>query len=408
MPVLAARVRRHVFSSVVSSTLIFIACPPVWAQAPAPVAGRPAPSLPATSAVLIVEPPAPGTAEPDAMWQRRLLTHVASIASEHHVRRVLATEDGEPRKTQWFKTTGDPAERASWLRDHLHVHAVPGTSLIELALPDVTDPSERRTLLLEVGNAYLASRGAVGDAAVTDRATALIRLRDKAQARLAALTVEEQQKQVQLGAGPGGAGGPIAAREIELSKLVGEQIEAATKSRNATAAYEAANAAVRDGEDPTGLEEYIRRVAPNLDNADAQFQAMEVQAEVTRQQAGEENPGYKTLSKRLDAMRAANAKRHEDAKARARVILLEEAKANAAAMNARSEGLNRRIESLKAELAELKSATLAVITLREEEKGLREQIRQIQSQLDHLAASRPAANATDIHWHLMPEALPLR
>jgi DNA repair exonuclease SbcCD ATPase subunit len=407
MPVTAARVRRHVLSSLVTSALFLAACPPVWAQSPATAAASSVQSLPATSAVLIVDPPAPGTPESDAQWQRRIQTHVASIASEHHLRHALASEDGEARKTQWFKTTNDPAERAAWLRDHLHVRAVPGTSLIELALPDVNDPAERRTLLFDVVNTYLAARMRSGDSSTSDRVRVLARLRDKAKAQLQTLAAQEQQKQIQLSGEAGGVA-RIGAKEIELSKLVGEQIDAQLKAAKAQAEYEAAAKAIEQGQDPAGVDEYVRRTSPYLAAEEDQIRQLEVNAEALRGQVNEDNPKYTTMAKQLELRQAKVAQRREEATAKARAALLEELKSEAAAASARVDASNRRVETLKAELAELNSAALALVTLRQEEKGLRDQLKEIQSQLDQLAATRPAPGATDIHWHFQPEAVPAK
>ena len=50
---------------------------------------------------------------------------------------------------------------------------------------------------------------------------------------------------------------------------------------------------------------------------------------------------------------------------------------------------------------------LTVQSAQEEERGLREQVKLIQEQIDNVVASHASFSGTaDVHWHLLPEAAP--
>jgi hypothetical protein len=409
MPGFAALTRRHVLPSILAAGLL--ASPAtVRAQAPVEPPAAPAPHHPplsAASAVLIVEPrrASDGSSIPesDAQLQRRIQTHVATIASEHHMRRVVSDSAGDVRRTQWFRESNDVNERAAWLRDHARVAAVPGTSLIEIALPDVKDPNERRMILQSVGGVYLDAAGAPG---LRDRAAVLLGLRDKAKTRLTMLTGEMQRVQLKLN-GDGGVGGRIGAKEVELSKLVGEQIDAGIKAATAQAEYEGMQAALQQGQGVPRIEEQAKRNAPYLQADEQNLQQVEVELSLSREQFGPNNPKVLSLTKRLEVMRAALAKKKDAVLASARAAIVEEAKASAAAANAKAEGLNKRVETLKGELGDLSSAMLALQSLHEEERGLRQQIKVVQGQIDNVVESQGSpGRGSDVHWHLLPEAAP--
>jgi hypothetical protein len=50
---------------------------------------------------------------------------------------------------------------------------------------------------------------------------------------------------------------------------------------------------------------------------------------------------------------------------------------------------------------------LALQSLHEEERGLRQQIKVVQGQIDNVVESQGSpGRGSDVHWHLLPEAAP--
>lgn len=401
MPALRALVRRHVLVCVVGSSLLAVPGNSLRAQVPVAPPGVAAP-LSAASAVLIVEPRGRadgGAAESDAQLQRRIQTHVATIASEHHLRRVVSDSAGDVRRTQWFRASGDVDERAAWLRDHVRVTAVPGTSLIEIALPDLKDASERKAILFAVAGVYLDANGGPNPG---DRREVLQRLQTKARDRLTTLVQERGQAQARLNAG---GGDRIATKEIELSRLIAEQIDAALRAQKAAAKQEAVTAAVQQDQPVPGEDQAVRKQAPFLANEEQAIHQMDVEVSVSRDQLGPNNPKVLALEKRLELTRARFVKKQAAVREGARAAIVEETRVEAATAKATADGMAGRVEALKKEVGEQSSAMLTVQSLQEEERGLREQVRLVTQQIDNLAATHAVRpGGADICWHLMPEA----
>ncbi|HEY7120061.1 MAG TPA: hypothetical protein VH475_25970 [Tepidisphaeraceae bacterium] len=373
-------------------------------QAAAAKANEP---IPATSAVLIVEPPAGSpAATSDALLQRRIYTHVATIASEQHLRHLFANPQSEIRKTQWFQTNADPRERAAWLRDHLHVTAVPNTSLIALSLMDVQDAKERQVILTEICNAYLNGERTLRTDAMMDRTQMLNTVRIKVEARLKDLRNEMHERQVKMNVDGGGVG-RMSVKELELSKLVSEQIEALLAAGKARALHEAAKAAVDHGQDPLGTQELMQRISPFLRNDQEQLQQVETELPLLAAKVGTEHAQYKEVAKRRDVLQERYQKRSEEARVKAREMILEQMQQDAGIAQARADSLNKRVENLKMDLGELSNSLLVLSHLQEEDKALTEQLRNLRRQIESIVAEQSSTALTDIHWHLMPEALPL-
>jgi uncharacterized coiled-coil DUF342 family protein len=385
-----------------------------FAAAQAPLPG-PTPPIPASAAVLFVEPftaapaplgrgPAPvAGADAEASYQRRILTHAVALGSEHNVRRALRNANSEIRKTRWFVEGSDPLERATWLRDHLRVAPVPGTSLIRVELPDVKDAADRKTILQEVCAVYLESTRRASQDALLDRTSTLNNVKIKVESRLKDLRQEMRAKQVQLNVDGGGIG-RIGVKEMELNKLVGEQVEAQVAVGRAEAAYQGLAEAAQRRQDTPGVWQFVPRVAPFLEKDRLAIHQSSVELEVLAAATGPEDPKYKALAKRLEVMKKQYQTADDEARAKARVAVLEDAQTAFAAAKGKFEALTARVNSLKNDLGELSNSMVQYFALQEEQKGLTDQLRAVREQIENVMAIHSSAAATDVRWHLMPEA----
>jgi uncharacterized protein involved in exopolysaccharide biosynthesis len=363
---------------------------------------EPLPPIPAGSAVLIVDTPAGAGADTEAMLQRRINTHIATLRSEQHLRKVLSNANSETRKTNWFTAANDPLERAAWLRDHLKAHAIPGTPLIEVSLNDVGDPKDRKTILREICSVYLDSQRVERGDDLLDRTQMLNTLKIKTTMRLKDLSAEMKEKQIRLNI-DGGSVGRIGVKDMELSKLLAEQVEAQLFASKAFSVYEATAEALREGRSVPGLREAVIKSSPFLSQDAQQLHQTEQERDLALSQQGADDAKYKTLAKRADLMRAAYEKALDEARKRASAELLEERQQEAAAARLKLESLSKRVDLLKQDLGDLSNSMVGYYNLQEEQKGLREQLKDVTQQIEKIMASRSSADLAGIRWHLQPE-----
>src|SRR5437764_1269242 len=120
-----------------------------------------------------------------------------------------------------------PPRRADF-DDNLTVTPLQDTKLVKVEFT-YSVPKDCKTIVYDLVSTYLEEQYKSQKSSLEDRTRVLGRLKDKASARLQALAVEKQSAQVRLNT-DGSSMGRIGAKEIELSKLVGEQIDAQVKA----------------------------------------------------------------------------------------------------------------------------------------------------------------------------------
>lgn len=381
----------------------------------------PLPAIPATSAVLIVDTPE-GSAETEAQFQRRINTHIVSLRSEQNLRKMIASPNSETRKTAWFTAAANPRERAAWLRDHLHVRQITGTALIEVSLPDVLDGNDRRTILRDICDAYFKAASEQQTDQLGDRTSALNTIRLKIEGRLKQITDDMRNKQIQLNTDGGGIG-RIGMKEMELSKLVAEHVDAQLRAAKAKSAYQAIVTALQQGHNPPELDEAIRsdpRIADyqhQLDDAQrrleiAKSKSTEKELPATdplgkntpEKQAVSKDPAVAELQAETNYLQKKLDTLTSELTAKAKVSILEQAQLRATQATAEMESLAQKVEVLKNDLGDLSNMMVLYTTLQEEQKGLREQLRSVRAQIERIMSLQGTPGLAGIRWQLQPEA----
>jgi hypothetical protein len=420
MNAIASRRCNRIAATLFSLTLFTIAVSSHAQPAPAPAANV-SPPIPATSAVLIVDSPE-GVPDSEIQLQRRVNIHIATLRSEKNIRTMISSANSETRKTSWFTSANDPHERTIWLRDHLHVKQVEGTPLIEVSLPDIANPSDRRTILRDICDTYLETASKQRADALGDRTYALNTVKLKIELRLKQITDDMRQKQINLNADGGGIG-RMGVKDMELSKLVDQMINAQAQSDKATASYTALSRAVQSGQNPPGLDTIlagnarIQELQRHLDDA-------ELRLEIARSKSGEKAGGAADPLDKGSTAKPASAKDSavaellvetaylrkkldlltSEATAKAKVQLLEEVEQRAQESKNTLNALRERVASLKDEIGDLNNSLVLYMTLQEEQTGLREQLRSVRQQIEQIMALQGRNSSIGIHWHIEPEA----
>jgi capsule polysaccharide export protein KpsE/RkpR len=192
---------------------------------------------------------------------------------------------------------------------------------------------------------------------------------------------------------------------MELSKLVGEHVEAYIRAGQAKAALDASNAAMQQGATPPAAAARAENDA-ELRSLQARLSETELRLEAASTKVNENNPGAAELRTTAESLRKRIAARKEAALAAAKVSVLEEATANYNASALMLDTLSRRVDNLKQDLGELSNAMVAYLNLQEEHKGLREHLRVIKQRIETVMAEQASRESIDIHWHLTPDAVP--
>jgi succinoglycan biosynthesis transport protein ExoP len=332
-------------------------------------------------------------------------THAQILKTDSLLTRVLQNTNSDIRKTRWFaQFNGDISKAKQDFEDNLSVTPLQDTKLVKVEFT-YSEPVDCKTIVQELVQTHLIEQQQSQKENLLDRTAALNGLKAKYDARLQQLAGEKSVKQVkfQSDAGSGVGISRMSIKDLELSKLVAEQIDAAVKANKALGEQESISTAIRNGEDPAGVEVLVQRLSPYLASDEAQLQQIDVEAKLVKTQFGEDNPKYKSIAQRLELMQTNYQKKLEEARAKARLALLEEAKQEAAGAQAKFDTLRQRVDTLRTELGDLNSAMLDYVQLQEEEKGLKEQVKQVREQIENVMAYTGSQASSRVTWMTPPQ-----
>lgn len=358
--------------------------------------------------------------ESEADLQRRISMHLVSIPSEQMLRRLISNPNSETRKTNWFTSAQNPLERVTWLRDHLRVRRITGTALIEMTLSDVPDPRERVTILREIGDQYLRDARQIASDALMDQTQVLNTLRTKLDVRLKQITEDMRARSVQLNLEGGGVG-RIGIKEMELTTLTSKLVDAQIHWSKSSTDYEGLVNLAKEGRPLPGIETLVEN-DDRLKELQRRLDDVELRLEVAKT-AGGSKPAVKDPLDSKDATKPSAptdstlaalriesaflekkiATRSNELTARGKTRMLETAAIEYQNSAAQLESLKQRVENLKNDLGDLSNAVVAYYTLQDEQKSLREQLKDVRARIEQAMTLQSTAASAGIRWHLMPQ-----
>jgi tyrosine-protein kinase Etk/Wzc len=334
-------------------------------------------------------------------------TQAAILRSESLLTKVLQNTNSEVRRTSWFaQFNNNIAAAKADFEDSLTVTPVQDTKLVKVEFT-YSVPKDCRAIVFELISTHLENQKQSQVNALLDRTTVLNNVRIKAEASLKILRADMRERQVRLnldgGGTASGVGSRLGTKDVELGKLVQEQVEAQLMFGKAQGTLKAVADAIQQGQDPPGLDVLIQRIAPFLMNDQYQLRQLEIQRDLMADQYGPENAKYKAISKQAELMRAAYDTQLAETKANAKVQILEGYQQEAAAAKAKLDGLTERVNNLKQDMGELSNSMVQYYQLQQEERGLVEQLKQVKEQIEGVMALSSAHAAEEVVWRAMPE-----
>jgi capsular exopolysaccharide synthesis family protein len=336
----------------------------------------------------------------------QIRTQAAILRSEALLTKVLQNPNSEIRRTQWFSQFNNniPKAKADF-EDCLSVTPMQDTSLVKVEFT-YSRPEDCRTIVFDLISTHLENQRKSQTDNLLDRTSVLNNMRIKVEARLKDLRSDMRQKQVALnieGGAVGAAGARVSVKDMELSKLVSEQIEAQLDFNKAQGIYQATQQAISQGQEPAGVDIMVQRSNPFLMNDKYQLQQYEDELADMQGRLGENNSKVQAFEARVERMRQRFKTQMEQAKAEAKVAILAGYEQDAGAAEGKLKSITARVDNLKESLGDLSNSMIQYYTLQQEEKGLVEQLKEIKEQIENVLALQSAHASEDVVWRAMPE-----
>jgi capsular exopolysaccharide synthesis family protein len=333
-------------------------------------------------------------------------TQAAVLRSESLLTKVLQNPNSEVRRTQWFAQFNNNIARAKAdFEDCLSVTPVQDTKLVRVEFT-YSRPEDCRAIVFDLISTHLENQKQTQVNQLLDRTTVLNNIRIKSEAHLKELRADMREKAVKLnidGGTVGPVGGQLSVKDMELSKLVQEQIEAQLLLGKTQGTYQATKDAIAQGQEPAGVDIVVFQRNPYLMNDKQMLQSYEDELADQQARLGEDNVKVTALAKRVERMHTRYEASLAEAKAKAKLEILEQYQQEMNAAQSKLEGLTKRVEGLKSDRGDLSNALVLYYTVQQEERGMVEQLKQIKEQIDNVMALQSAHAAEDVVWKAMPE-----
>jgi len=334
-------------------------------------------------------------------------TQAQVLRSDALLTKVLQNANSQIRRTSWFAQFNNDIRRAKEdFEDKLAVTPIQDTKLVKVEFT-YSKPDDCRTIVFELVSAHLENQKQTQTNALLDRTSTLTNLRVKTEASLKELRSTMREKQVQLNLNGGGVNagglGQVGVKQLELSKLVQEQIEAQLLAAKEMGAYKSTYDAMQQGQDPAGVDMMVQRTNPYLMSQKYNLQQYDDELDDMRGRLGEDNAKVQALAKRVEKMHARYDQESDEARTKAKLGILEELQQTANAADAKYKGLTARVNNLREDLGELNNSMVDYYNMQQQERGLTEQLKTVREQIDSVMALQSAHAAETVVWATMPE-----
>jgi len=328
-------------------------------------------------------------------------TQAAILRSESLFTGVLRNQNSEVRQTKWFRQfNNDFAKAKQDFEDSLTVTPLQDTKLVKIEFT-YSDPDDCKTIVRELVDAHIEEQKKSAVDVLGDRSYSLNTVKFKIEGRLKQITDDMRQKQIMLN-NDGGGVGRMGMKDMELSKLVQEYIEAQLMYEKASGFYSATSKAAQSGQDVPGLDRYIQMNYPYLANDKYQLEMMQVERDVARD-GGEESNRFKQYQKRCEMMEAKYNKTVAESRAKGQIAILEEMQQDVISAKTKMEGLKEKVNTLKDEIGDLNNSLVQYLTAQEEQRGLREQLKTVREQIENVLSLQGTQAASTVQWKGQPE-----
>ena len=217
-------------------------------------------------------------------------------------------------------------------------------------------PEDAQLIVQQIVNTYIEQQRKINQGQTQRDYNAARDMRDRYQREIASLqsSLADSQQRLSSG-GVNTAGSKISAREIELSALKNAQLKAQLDENESDSLLGSIEAQVQQGIDPSAVEREvgqdlsIMRTRESLDQYDLEIAA----AQATR---SPEDRYLKALVVKRDLLQQKLDQRTAEARAIARSSLLDGLRTEVSSKKAEVERLNRSVEQVMGELAELSAS----------------------------------------------------
>lgn len=340
-----------------------------------------------------IQAPDRNAVEIEQRTQAQLLKHEKLVSD-------VLTRSEPIKQTSWYKQYSDPRDAKEDLKDHLSVQPIPDTKLIMISMA-YSNPKDCKTIVDEVVQAHLDQQSQVRRDTQLVRSQTLNKLKEMHTIRRNDLLDQLKSKGQKLAIDALGVPSHLNALEARLAQLSTELAKLDGTFQSAKAAYEQAQAQIQAGQEPAMIDEMIAR-DPLVGAYRQQLDQIDVAiAEYARM--GEDHPYLKQLNARRETMMKKYIDTRAEQVGKYRASYLDRLKTEATMGQLAVETQKKAVEEVKQDLSSLTEDLNVYLSTAEEEKSIRETLKNIEKELDDIKAYSIRVDQAGVFWSQRPD-----
>jgi polysaccharide biosynthesis transport protein len=341
-----------------------------------------------------------------------LRTQAQRLQSETLFAAVLRKPDGRIRETAWFRQfeqpgilTGNatPATRAKEdLLDRFRVSPIPDSKLLSVSMTAAT-PNDSRVVMEEIVEEFLRQDREAAAEAYDNQIRSLRRISEEFKTDLAAISrqIEQQQAMLSMRGMPLGRG-MAGVREIELSAIMRNRLEAQKDRGEAAMALRSAEEQLQGGEHLSRVEEFIEAEPTMLALSRQVLEAL-ISRDIQRDRVGTEHQNFRQAERQLEVFRQQQDLRRDELRARYRKQYIEGVRGRFAQAAAAVKELQDEEKRLRDEMGELNKELAELLVRMDTASSMRNERIAVDNKIRDLIAVANLQGSARIRWAARPE-----
>ena len=306
------------------------------------------------------------------------------------------------RDTQWFKEyAGDPKspntrKAKEYLKENIAVTPIAESALLRVSFT-YSVPAACKTVVEELVRIHLDQQKEVARGRLDARTKMLRELRNNLSIQLKSVSDRVRTQQSTLTTQGMNSPGSFGNKQRELDLLIEAQLRTNTAASGAKNMYDRVSSLVAKGEPLPEVEKAIEN-----DGSVAGFvrdvSSLKIQRDITTDTYGPGHANVKRVDRLIDLTQAQLDARRQELRVKYTNQVVETLKGQSAETQTDLETINKRLEALRTDLANLGRDVATFLIGQDEEKGLRELRTVVENRLRDIESSANPDNQMRINW----------
>jgi capsular exopolysaccharide synthesis family protein len=331
-----------------------------------------------------------------------LKSHAALLKDPSLLNTVLQNPDSAIRQTSWFRSHPDPMEAKADLAENFEV-TIPGdSSLLRLSMTN-SDPKSCQAIVQTIGDEYIKEQQEISRDREYGRNRDLENRKAVEDNNLKVVNGDIAELESELNSnGVTGTQNRINSKDMELTKLVDNQILLRLSGASLQEEYKRITDTINSDQDPPQVAALIYS-DPQVAAYRNLVNSLELAISDALDHYLPDHPSVVALQKRKTAMEDKLNATVADARVRYRTQVVEDAKARLTDAQRSIDETNKSIESLRGDMAHLTDLMSQLLRQQEFKAAYEARLKTIDEQLDQLANYSVRRDLNGVQWAAHPE-----